>query len=864
MGRCLRFALLCSAVLAVDVNPLGDIVAHAQDVLPANTQRVLTSAAASGDRALIDAVSAAVAADPSLAQIIVDEAIRLNAGLAEEIVAAAVAAGGTVEVAAAVGPAIGLGPVLLGAAGLGAAGAGAAALGGGGGGGGSSPEAAPPPTTPPPSPPIVADEFAAQEGLSLIDAGEAYARGGTGEGIVIGVLDSGLDQTHPEFAGRIAPGGFDFVAGTPAVTDPNSHGTHVSGIAAASRNDSGMHGVAYNAQILPIRIGNADGSIALSDTEMAAAMDRAVSNNSRILNNSWGSSIPIVARSRSDIEASMPNELAAWGRAIANDVVVVFATGNDFATQPSVRSGLPHRFPEYQALWLAAMAVELDGGDPFYSNACGVAAAWCLAAPGGGITAGNPGVLSTVPVAQGSFGRKSGTSMAAPHVSGAVAVLMDLFPELTAQQIVARLLETADKTGIYANSAIFGQGLLDLDAATQPIGVAIVLTGETTRGTAHRLDASRVQLGAAFGDGLQQSLQGAKLAVFDKYHAAFVVDLGALVQIADSRTDVGAVLERFRTVDEEIVLGDGLSMRMRFAGGEASGGDPSITELSLAAEIGANSDAVFNYNKHPATSFGLHGAGRIDRSLVASDGAFFAPYLSFADQGYNMATGTTVPGLGTLRFGSFFGQSDAGTGEAFGSIAELAVSIGSVGEMSLQMGSVTERDTLLGSQTTGAFATDGAPTLFGGVTGEVELNETVSIVGSYFAGISAPRPGTGSLFSEISPIHSNAFSLGLIAEDVGFVGSKAGFVVNQPLRVSRAEAKLSLATGRTQSGTVLRQDFDADLEPGGREMDLEVYYEAPLGERTTIGASTMLRIEPGHVRDAEPEGVLLLRFDHKF
>ena len=159
---------------------------------------------------------------------------------------------------------------------------------------------------------------------------------------------------------------------------------------------------------------------------------------------------------------------------------------------------------------------------------------------------------------------------------------------------------------------------------------------------------------------------------------------------------------------------------------------------------------------------------------------------------------------------------------------------------------------------------NGTPTLFGGITGEVELSEDISVVGSYFTGVSSPRLGAGSLFSEISPVRSDAFSLGLVADDVAIEGARAGFVLNQPLRVSQADAKLSLTTGRTQGGTVLRQDFNADLEPGGREMDLEVFYEAPLGERTTVGASTMLRIQPGHMRDADPEGVLLLRFDHKF
>ena len=93
---------------------------------------------------------------------------------------------------------------------------------------------------------------------------------------------------------------------------------------------------------------------------------------------------------------------------------------------------------------------------------------------------------------------------------------------------------------------------------------------------------------------------------------------------------------------------------------------------------------------------------------------------------------------------------------------------------------------------------------------------------------------------------------------------RAGLVVNQPLRVTDADARLLLATGRTRDGEVLKKEFVADLAPDGRELDLEVFYEAPLGEQSTFGASAMLRTEPGHVRDAKNEGVFMFKFNHKF
>jgi hypothetical protein len=137
-------------------------------------------------------------------------------------------------------------------------------------------------------------------------------------------------------------------------------------------------------------------------------------------------------------------------------------------------------------------------------------------------------------------------------------------------------------------------------------------------------------------------------------------------------------------------------------------------------------------------------------------------------------------------------------------------------------------------------------------------------VGSYFTGVSNPAPTDSSLFSDISSIHSNAFSIGLVGDGALSEDDRFGFVVNQPLRVTEAEATLSLATSRTQDGTVHKQETKADLAPSGREIDLEGFYETALSDRSTFGASLMLRTEPGHVANADEEAVFLLRFSHKF
>ncbi len=854
MTRYLRRLVGALAVVGLLLGPIG--AALAQETLPTEIQTMLAEAAAESDEALLEAVAAAVEANPELAQAIIDEAASLNPSLAEEIVVAATAA-----VVPAAGPAFPIIGVIAGVAGVG--GGAAAAAGGGGGGGGGSAAPAPSPVG------LGTTEFDAQEGLGLVNATEAYERGLTGEGVIVAVLDTGLDVTHPEFAGQIAPGGFDFVLGTDEMTDPHGHGTHVSGIIAANKDDTGMHGVAYDAQVLPLRIIDGAGFVVVDDGELAAVIDYSVANGAAVLNNSWGSVFPVSFFTRADVEAGNPETIAAYQRAVDAGTVIVFAAGNAALVEPSLLAGLPFLFPEFQDLWVAAMAVDLNGDEPFYTNRCGVAAAWCIAAPGGGDAPGS-GVYSTLP---GGYGRFSGTSMAAPHVSGALAVILQLFQGLTPEEAVERLFVSANSTGIYADSSIFGHGLLDLEAATRPIGTIFVLTGETLSGPTFALDTTRISLGSAFGDSLRNSLAGVTLAVFDSYDAPFYVDVGAFVQSADTRTDTDRLLHRFGkfSARQTVAYGYGeLSYAFSSSGDDvmAPGREPEteLEELSFTQPLTDTSEFTFNYNAHPALAFGLQGSGTVDRTMMVSIDAFAAPYLSFAESGYNIATTTELSGLGTLRLGSFFGETEGeDSGESFGAIAELDVPVGKRANLAFQLGLLSESETFLGSQTEGAFdLASGVPTYFAGLSGEVALTDTWRLVGSAYAGLSYPEAAELSLFADVSPILTQSFTAGIVGDGVLRDGDRLGFLINQPLRVTSGSAELAFATGRDTERNVLSETFTADLAPNGREVDVEAFYSLALAEQTTLATSAMLRLEPGHIEGATPEGVFILRFEYKF
>ena len=119
------------------------------------------------------------------------------------------------------------------------------------------------------------------------------------------------------------------------------------------------------------------------------------------------------------------------------------------------------------------MSVDPDGTISSFSNRCGVAKDYCLAAPGRSITS----AYAQDAPDNNYYAAYSGTSMAAPHVSGGIALLADYFDgQLGNTEILQRLFATANKTGIYADSEIYGQGLMDLNEATKPQGTATIAT----------------------------------------------------------------------------------------------------------------------------------------------------------------------------------------------------------------------------------------------------------------------------------------------------------------------------------------------------------------------------------------------------
>lgn len=240
--------------------------------------------------------------------------------------------------------------------------------------------------------------------------------------VTVAVVDSGIDLSHPEFAGRLQPG-FDYVEWDSVPQDQFGHGTHVSGvIAAAGNNGRGVAGSAWNVKLVPLRVLDRNGLGTASN--IAQAIVAAANRRVQVINLSLALSGP---------SAAVQNAIIG---AVNNDCLVVAATGNDSqAGFPPAAVSYPAAYPEVIAV---AAATRWDERAPYSNGGPQVE----LAAPGG--EAGDP-VYSTS--LNGGYAMLYGTSIAAAHLSGAASLLRSYAPQWSAAAVRDALRNTADKVG---------------------------------------------------------------------------------------------------------------------------------------------------------------------------------------------------------------------------------------------------------------------------------------------------------------------------------------------------------------------------------------------------------------------------------
>ncbi|MCA1846226.1 MAG: S8 family serine peptidase [Actinobacteria bacterium] len=259
-------------------------------------------------------------------------------------------------------------------------------------------------------------------------------------GVTVAVLDTGVDASHEDLAGVVLHG-WDAIAERPgADTDPYGHGTHVAGIIAAlAGNGLGGSGAAAGVRILPVRVLDAGGG-GWSST-IADGIRWAADHGADIINLSLGGSSPSAAyRAAIDYAVNVRR------------VVVVASAGNDY------QNGNPVEYPAADPDAIAVGAVTAGRIRASFSNTGSYVA---LTAPGTSILGPCPMAAEICSGNATPYARLSGTSMAAPFVSAAAALLRAGRPEASVAQIRAWLTSTASDAGAPGRDDEFGAGILD-------------------------------------------------------------------------------------------------------------------------------------------------------------------------------------------------------------------------------------------------------------------------------------------------------------------------------------------------------------------------------------------------------------------
>lgn len=705
----------------------------------------------------------------------------------------------------------------------------------------------------------------------------------------MGVIDSGVSDV-PELEGKLHPNSTNIVTSDPDdIDDFSGHGTAMAGIIAANRDGgssgNNMHGVAFEAQILSINATTAAScpditSCSFSHFNIASAYDYAVANNVDVINESLGSD------SFSTITLQQ-----AMRRAVEDDIVIVLPAGNieDGAPAGTGDSAQLSSAVAYSS-WangqiIIAGSVDSDNTISDFSYKAGVDAMNVyLMAPGSGIIAPDYDVNSGY-----EYVTTNGTSASTAVISGAAALLIDAFPNLSAEQVVDILFTTATDLGAPGVDDIYGHGLINLEEAFSAQGqLTIAGTGfaaATQIGNTGNVSSQNLIFsGGAFGSDISFSNALDDIMVTDNYDRSFNVDLTKGIHLPTPAVNLdgymnGAMTNRFH----KLTINENMNVRMGWRY------DDRFNENNnryFSNHLGANNE-VGNFRM--AVSFQMSDNNIASASTGMSLAELmedFRPddYIAPNIHGFNalQSPDTTSAASIKTRTGKkttmefAYSASEQTVGENIApqrlnirnSIFLNRVNHQLTDKMSLSfdMGVMNEEGSVLGAVSTGVLKIgDGARTGFVGAKFDYNLSDKSSLYGRTTYGITDVDAVTETLLGNISSLKSHSYlvgikSLGLLRDD-----DQISLTFSQPLKLSSGTATISNVTERNYNNNSYRISFNrVNLGPSGTERDLELSYSMANFYGTRMQINLLHQFNPGHVRTIKGATSLLLRLGSNF
>jgi len=453
--------------------------------------------------------------------------------------------------------------------------------------------------------------------LALIHADDAYARGWTGDGVKIGILDTGVKCDHKDLDDNITTVRYNNYYGD-GCTDNYSHGTQVAGVMVAEKNGEKMHGVAYDAELHVGKIGNGPGVwIQQYGPDLASAMaDNGVlavnlSANS-IMHNGTVDAMSTIEKDGStlyytDVNWYDTTSINEWKTATDKGIIIVNAAGNQGKDIPAQPGNYASAVDDNGDLSLGGLML-IVGAPDGYSNKAGhvchdpiltngtftgcndtyITKNYYIVAPGSDITTTDAG-------GEWSTETKSGTSFSAPHVTGALAILKQAWPQLTSKQLVDLILSTATDMGDAGVDDVYGVGMLNLDNATNPQGVSEV----STLAGKSNVYATSMTTSSVIGDSLSSVSALDSTMIVDSYNRDYYIDLNQTVKSIDSALTLEHNFMSFSGTEQ--VYFDGYTVAIN---------DRNLDNFALGYQHGACGYVIGNLQED-STFLGTSGSGAL-------------------------------------------------------------------------------------------------------------------------------------------------------------------------------------------------------------------------------------------------------------
>ena len=737
-------------------------------------------------------------------------------------------------------------------------------------------------------------EYNADWSLAAINADQAYARGFTGAGAIIGFVDFGFlinnseVNWHPNSmaADQQWIDVYDAFLGQPF--EPTYHGHWVSSIAAAKKNDFAIHGVAFDATV--IGVDYFSGVDISTQTQggityfVSDPWSYVVNQGARVVSKSIGY----------DEEDIVPNPPAGGTTDVDNDgiagnehyvttdaatvvelgALLIAAAGNDGDPDPLLSNIDTQNLIEQFNLtasggaFIVAGALNQFGSIASFSDRAGVLQDIYLVAPGEDIAVHHPFFNSQV-------GFVDGTSFAAPHIAGAAALLFAQWPQLTAGQVADILFTTATDLGAPGTDPIYGRGALNLAAATQPQGITGLALNGITETVA--VNQNMLVLGAAFGDAQPSNLNS--VMILDSYNRDFYINMNNRVFHANNGVGFDAVLDRdtqFKSshlrlganIDGTVQLNTRGYLKTDLNYLPEVAKTQNRVELSawhLTGETSKTTQWIIGQGRHlssaldvltrtnqPTQDLFLSG---YKQNYMGAENAFYMGGLFKQNEKTNISFGF-ITGVNESNILEAWDPQQKGT-PFYGFETRITKNL-SKGSVSFSVGAILEKETVLGSHSSAGFKL-AEQTITGtfNLAAEHSIGKSWRVAASTQIGLSDVRGVSGSLFNGFNVFTSTQWAFSLNKSGLLKAEDQFGVRISQPLRVENA--KVSALTASYFDVTTKAPVYETqalNLSPTGREIATEVSYQFK-NHGWTVKTNLMHRQNAGHRANLSDKAALI-------